>query len=68
VVFSIDTLPNAMRWVAEVFPLTHSVRVVRAVCFGEAGGALLIDAAYIVCITFVCGFFAIRRMRARLVS
>ncbi|MBN2323257.1 MAG: ABC transporter permease [Spirochaetes bacterium] len=68
VVFSLDTLPKPMQWVAEVFPLTHSVRIVRSICFGESGRVQLFDAAYIVGVTFLCAFFAIRRLRARLVS
>lgn len=68
VVFSLDTLPKAMQWIAEVFPLTHSVRLVRAVCFRDFGRIHAYDLAYIVLTTLVCLFFAIRRLRSRLIA
>jgi lipooligosaccharide transport system permease protein len=68
VVFSIDTLPKTMQWIAEIFPLTHSVRIVRAVCFQDYGRVLLYDLAYIVAVTLLCAFFAIKRLKRRLVA
>jgi lipooligosaccharide transport system permease protein len=68
VVFSLDTLPKALQWISEVFPLTHSVRIVRAVCFQNYGTVHLYDLAYIVTVTFLCAFFAIRRLKRRLVA
>jgi lipooligosaccharide transport system permease protein len=68
VVFSLDTLPKPMQWIAEVFPLTHSVRLVRAVCFQEFGRIQLYDLSYIVGVTLICAFFAIRRLTGRLIA
>lgn len=68
VVFSLDTLPKALQWISEVFPLTHSVRIVRAVCFQNYSRVHLYDLAYIVTVTFLCAFFAIRRLKRRLVA
>jgi len=68
VVFSLDTLPQFMQYIAEVFPLTHSVRIVRAICFKEFDMIHLFDFAYIIVITVLIGFIAIRRLRKRLVA
>lgn len=68
VVFSLDTLPKPMQWVAEIFPLTHSVRIVRAVCFRDFGRIHLYDLAYILAVTLICALFAIKRLKDRLVA
>jgi lipooligosaccharide transport system permease protein len=68
VVFSLDTLPKAMQYIAEIFPLTHSVRTVRAVCFQDFSMVNLYDIAYILVVTFLLGFLAIRRLKKRLVT
>jgi lipooligosaccharide transport system permease protein len=68
VVFSLENLPPVLQKVAEIFPLTHSVRLVRAICFQQWEPVHLYDLLYVICITFVTGFFAIRRLRRRLIS
>jgi lipooligosaccharide transport system permease protein len=68
VVFSLDNLPPAVRWIAEIFPLTHAVRLVRAVSFWQwEDPSLLLGAAYFVVITFLTGYIAIRRLSRRLI-
>ncbi len=68
VVFPVSNLPPYVRPAAELLPLTHAVRLVRAVCTGGYRGHLLLDVLYITVFTVVVGWFAIRRLRKRLVS
>ncbi len=68
VVFPVSNLPSSVRFVAEVIPLTHSVRLVRAVCTSSYRLALLGDLGYIVVFIAIVGFLAVRRLRRRLIS
>jgi len=68
VVFSLDNLPPVLQKLAEVFPLTHAVRLVRAACFQEWRVQNVLDLLYVFVLTFVTGYFAIRRLRRRLIS
>ncbi|UCG46998.1 MAG: ABC transporter permease, partial [Phycisphaerales bacterium] len=68
VVFPVSNLPPYVRPVAEFVPLTHAVSLVRAVCTGGYRGHLLLDVLYIAAFTVVVGWFAIRRLKKRLVS
>jgi lipooligosaccharide transport system permease protein len=67
VVFPISNLPRYVRPVAEIIPLTHSVRLVRAVCIHQYSPYLLLDLFYIVAFIIVVGFFAVNRLKKRLV-
>ena len=68
VVFPIENLPAPVRPVAEIVPLTHSVRLVRSVCTNHYRPVLLLDLLYIAIFILVVGYFAIRRLRKRLVN
>jgi len=68
VVFPISKLPPAIQPLAEVIPLTHSVRLVRAVCTSNYRPLLLLDLLYIFVFIFVVGFLAVKRLKKRLVS
>ncbi len=68
VVFSLDTLPVFMQYIAETFPLTHSVRLVRAVCFQDWRISIIFDLCYVLAITLITAFFAIRRLRKILIT
>ncbi len=68
VVFPIASLPSYIRPLAEIVPLTHSVRLVRAVCTRNYRPILLLDLLYIAVFILVVGFFAIVRLKKRLVS
>ena len=63
-----DNLSPALQWLSQILPLTHAVRLVRAVCFHEWSMQHLLDLAYMIAVLFVAGFFAIRRLRRKLVS
>lgn len=67
VVFPIAKLPAKLQPFAEAVPLTHSVRLVRAVCTGNYGWALGLDLLYIVVFIAVVGFLAVHRLKKRLV-
>ena len=67
VVFPVDNLPEIIRPVAEIVPLTHSVRIMRSVCDTDYRAVLLWDAAYIILFTLIVGFFAVRRLKKRLI-
>lgn len=68
VVFPIKNLPDFIRPVAELVPLTHSVRLVRGVCENKYEPIMLLDLIYIVVFIFLIGFFAIYRLRKRMVN
>ena len=57
-----------IRPIAEVLPLTHSVRLVRAICLNNYHWKLTGDLSYIIIFILVMGFFAIRRLKKRLVN
>jgi lipooligosaccharide transport system permease protein len=67
VVFPISNLPGYIRPFAELVPLTHSVRLVRAVCVHKYNLSLTLDLLYIVAFTLIIGFFAVKRLKKRLV-
>ena len=68
VVFSLDNLPSFMKIIAEVLPLTHVVRLVRACCLTGFSEWVFFDLGYIVALTGGIGFFAIRRLKRRLID
>jgi len=67
VVFPISKLPAKLQPFAEAVPLTHSVRLVRAVCTGNYRWALGLDLLYIFVFIAVVGFLAVHRLKKRLV-
>ncbi|MBN2182016.1 MAG: ABC transporter permease [Sedimentisphaerales bacterium] len=68
VVFPVENLPDFIRPVTELVPLTHSVRLVRAVCTNMYEPILMYDLIYILGFIFVIGFIAVRRLEKRLVN
>ncbi|MBC8218846.1 MAG: ABC transporter permease [Planctomycetes bacterium] len=68
VVFPVANLPPFLRPVAEAVPLTHSVRLVRSICTNNYRPILLFDLFYIAVFIVLVGFFAIARLRKRLVN
>lgn len=68
VIFSIGDLPQSLRAVSEALPLTHTVRIVRACCAGQMSTIIIWDFAYVAIFTVIVGWFAIRRLRKRLVN
>jgi lipooligosaccharide transport system permease protein len=68
VIFPTSNLPRFIQPVVEIIPLTHSVRLVRAVCTNHYRPALVWDLLYVVIFIVVVGFLATRRLKKRLVS
>ncbi|MHC4236829.1 MAG: ABC transporter permease [Planctomycetota bacterium] len=67
IVFPVSNLPATIRPVAEIVPLTHSVRIMRSICDGKLESFLLWDVLYIVIFTLVVGTLAVKRLNKRLV-
>ena len=67
IVFPVSNLPASIRPVAEIVPLTHSVRIMRSICDSHYGSFLLWDGLYIVAFTLIVGSLAIKRLKKRLV-
>jgi lipooligosaccharide transport system permease protein len=68
VVFPIDNLPRALQIVAEVFPLTHSVRLARGFDQMTFSPVMLWDLIFIVVFSNVVVLFAVKRLQARLIQ
>jgi lipooligosaccharide transport system permease protein len=68
VIFPTSNLPRFIQPVVEIIPLTHSVRLVRAVCTNHYRPALVWDLLYVVVFIVVMGFLATRRLKKRLVN
>ena len=68
VVFPISKLPKYIQPVAEMIPLTHSVRLVRAVCANKYHYELTWDLLYIALFITIVGYLAVIRLRKRLIS
>lgn len=68
VVFPLTSLPKVLQWAAELFPLTHSVRIMRAFCFSRFEWILLPSLGYILLFTGVFGIMAIRRLERRIIT
>lgn len=68
VIFPIENLPLALRPVAEIVPLTHSVRLVRAACTSNYSWWLALDVLYIFAFIAIVGFFAVKRLKMRLIN
>ena len=67
VVFPVSSLPKVIQPFAEVMPLTHVVRLIRAFCHADFRLALWLDLGYAIVVTIVFGYFAIRRLTRRLI-
>jgi lipooligosaccharide transport system permease protein len=68
VVFPVSELPKALIPIAEMMPLTHSVRIMRHICAGQTEPILLWDIAYIAIFTAVMGLLAVKRLKKRMIS
>lgn len=68
VVFPLANLPAAIRPISELVPLTHSVRLMRAVAENDYSAWLLLDVVYIALFSSIMAVLAIRRLKKRLIS
>ena len=68
VIFPLGQLPENLRWIAGLMPLTHPVELIRLASGGHSIFGLGANLAYIAVFIPVVGALAVRRMRRRLVS
>jgi lipooligosaccharide transport system permease protein len=66
-VFPLESLPRGLRPFAELMPLTHPVRLTRSLIVGRWSAVLIADLAFLLVVTLVAGWYAIRRLRARII-
>ncbi len=66
-VFPIESLPRILRPFAEILPLTHAIRLSRFLVFARFTPVMLADLAFLVVVTLATGYFAIHRLRRRIV-
>lgn len=67
IVFPLTNIPLKIRWIAYVFPLSHSTKIVRAFCLNNFNFDLIYDLIYIVLFIIIIGFIAIKRLEKRLI-
>lgn len=67
VVFSISQMPQVLQLVTEILPLTHPVRIIRAVCTDNYTLRMLWDIAYCFIFIYLVGGFAISRMKSKII-
>jgi lipooligosaccharide transport system permease protein len=66
-VFPLGSLPRALRPFAEILPLTHAIRLTRSLALARLSPVLLADLAFLMVVTLVASYLAIRRLRRRIV-
>ena len=67
-VFPLTNLPEKIRWVAEVFPLTHCVRVIRSCSLGIVRDKLILSILYMVVFSVLFSMLAVRQLRKKLID
>ena len=68
VVFPVNILPEYIQPITELVPLTHPVRLMRAICTNNYEYVLLWDILYIIVFIAIFASLAIKRLRKRLVN
>jgi ABC-2 type transport system permease protein len=65
--FPFEGMPKAVQWLAEIFPLTHFLRIVRGIVLKEADLSMLTSDLWPLALFFVVGMvFATLRFNKRL--
>ena len=67
VVFPVSSLPKLLQPAAWFMPLSHPVALARALCTGRFHSALWLNLLYILALTLLSAFLAVRRLRKRLI-
>lgn len=68
IVFPLNTLPKFVEIIAQVFPLVHSVNLMRAFCFNKFELSLIGDVFYIILFVTIIGFLAIKRLEKKIIT
>jgi lipooligosaccharide transport system permease protein len=66
--FPVSYLPGKIKFLAYILPLSHPVNIVRAFCLNKFYFDLIYDLIYIILFIMIVGFFAIKRLKKKLVS
>ena len=66
--FPISSMPENIRWLAYIFPLSHVTNLSRAFCLGNISSGLIYNLIYIFIFIIVIGFFAVVRLKKRLIN
>jgi len=67
VVFPLENLPTFIRPFAELFPLTHAVRIMRSISFLDLSWVIPMDILFIIAFTIILTCFAVQRLSRRLI-
>lgn len=68
VAFPIENLPAAIRPISEILPLTHPVRITRALALGQPNPLVWFDLLYVVAFILVVGWIALWRLEKKLID
>jgi lipooligosaccharide transport system permease protein len=68
VVFPVHNLPAVVQPISEILPLTHAVRLTRAISLPGEIPLLWGDLVYIGLFTLGVGFLGVRRLKTRLID
>lgn len=68
ILFPVSQLPAPLSSIAEALPLTHLVRLERAVCFGNWGPEHVWALVYALVFVLAAGWLAIRRLEKQLID
>ncbi|MFC2048672.1 ABC transporter permease [Elusimicrobiota bacterium] len=68
VIFSLKEMPSYIKTISYFLPLTHSVNLVRAVCFSSGIKNIIPSIIYITLFSLFCGYCAIRRLTKVLID
>jgi lipooligosaccharide transport system permease protein len=67
VLFPVANLPESVRFLAYILPLSHPVNIARALTLNKPDFTLLFDFAYIIIFIIVVGFVAAKRLRKKFI-
>lgn len=68
VLFPVTQLPVPLDTIAEILPLTHLIRLERAVCFGNWGPEHAIALGYCLLLIALLGWLAVTRLKRQLID
>lgn len=66
--FPLEHFPKSVQYIVETLPLVHSVRLSRAFCREVFSILHVFDLVYLVIVTVVLTFFAVKRLEKRLID
>jgi lipooligosaccharide transport system permease protein len=65
--YPLSVYPRGVQLLVECLPLFHSINLIREPALGDIGGDTVVAVAYLVAMTALCWWFAVRRMTRVLV-